>query len=163
MSVDFFPYLPMIREWIFVSILVFIFWYDLKYMLILDRVTIPAMLVAVMINLGVGTISISSMVLGALLVGGFFYAQFSLSKGTWIGGGDIRLGVLMGLMLGVQQALLATFLAYVLGATISICLLVLKRVNRKTQIPLGTFLSLSTIITLFWGHTILSWYLGFFH
>ncbi|MEK7452424.1 MAG: prepilin peptidase [Patescibacteria group bacterium] len=150
------------RDVVFISYLIIIFLYDLKYKYILDRFTIPAICFAFMANLFVGNITPFSLLLGMIAVGGFFLVQFIVSKGTWVGGGDIRMGVLMGAMLGLSYGLLALFLAYVMGAFVGLILLQLKRVDRKTQIPFGTFLSIATIIVLFVGPQILHWYLGFF-
>ncbi len=155
--------LPLIiRDWVFVGFLITIFVYDLKHMLILDRITIPAMIFALMAGIWIGDPAISSLLLGGLVLGGFFYVQFIVSKGTWVGGGDIRMGVLMGFMLGLTQGLVALFLAYVFGAVIGVFLLQKKKVKRKSAIAFGTFLSFSTTVVLLVGPQILSWYLGFF-
>lgn len=154
--------LLLVRDWIFVCFLVVIFVYDLRYQLILDRFTIPAMILAILFNLLIGEISATSMLLGAVLIGGFFFGQFALSKGTWVGGGDIRLGVLMGLLLGLTQGLVALFIAYLLGALVGVILLLLKKVQRQTSIAFGTFLSIATALMMFFGGTPLDWYLSLF-
>ena len=102
------------------------------------------------------------MLLGALVIGGFFLIQWLLSKGKWIGDGDIRMGVLMGLMLGLENGLVALFIAYILGAAIGVILLVSKKARMKTQIPFGTFLALATFVSLLFGEQILNWYLSLF-
>jgi prepilin signal peptidase PulO-like enzyme (type II secretory pathway) len=96
--------------------------------------------------------------ISALLASGFFFLQFIISKGKWIGGGDIRLGFLMGLMLGWPNILLGLFLAYILGTVISLPLVVLGRQNLKSQVPFGVFLSIATIFSLLWGDAIIGWY-----
>ncbi len=154
--------LILIRDWIFVSFLMIIFVYDLHHMLILDRFTLPAMIVAIILNLWLGTTGASSMIFGALALGGFFYGQFALSQGKWVGGGDIRMGALMGLMLGLSQGLVALFLAYLLGAIVGVILLVLKKAQGKTALPFGTFLTLATAALLFLGDAPLEWYLSLF-
>jgi prepilin signal peptidase PulO-like enzyme (type II secretory pathway) len=129
-------------------------------MLILDRFTIPAMIIALLLNLLGGFVSPELMLSGAVVLGGFFWLQFVLSKGTWVGGGDIRLGVVMGLMLGIWHGLAALFLAYILGAIVGVALLVSKKATRKTQLPFGVFLTLATFIMLVAGDVILDWYIG---
>ncbi|MBI5370145.1 prepilin peptidase [Candidatus Uhrbacteria bacterium] len=152
----------LVRNLIFVTSLTLIFVYDLRYLAIIDRFTIPAMVIAVILNLWFGLVSPVSMLLGALVLGGFFYGQFALSRGTWVGGGDIRLGALMGFMLGLTQGLVALFIAYVAGAIFGLGLLALKKANRKTPIPFGTFLSIATVVMLLLGDAPLHWYLSFF-
>lgn len=155
-------WLMVVRNWIFVSFLIVIFVYDLRHMYILDRFTIPAMIVAIVLNLWLAPVSISSSLLGAVVIGGFFYIQFILSNGAWVGGGDIRMGALMGLMLGLSQGLTALFIAYLFGSIFGVILLFYKHVSRKTPIAFGTFLSLSTAVMLFFGDAPLNWYLSLF-
>lgn len=151
----------LIRDWIFISFLIVIFVYDLRYMQIPDRFTIPVMVLAVVFNLWLGFLPISSYRLGAVIIGGFFLIQYLVSKGRWIGGGDIRLGIVMGLMLGWKLGLLALLIAYVFGALVSIILLIAKKADLKSPIPFGTFLSAATIVALFAGDWILDGYLEF--
>ncbi len=151
-----------LRDAIFVSILAVLFIYDLRWMVLPDRVTLPAMAIALILNLMAGVLPFWSLVVGAIVLAGFFYGQFAISGGTWVGGGDIRMGALMGFMLGIEYGLLALFIAYVLGAIAGVALIVIKKVNRKTPIPFGTFLTLSTFIVLFYGKELLTWYFGLF-
>lgn len=151
-----------VRDAIFISYLIILFVYDLRFMLILDRFTIPAMILAVLLNLWLGIVPAWAMLAGALVIAAFFYGQFVISRGTWVGGGDIRMGALMGFMLGLTHGLVALFLAYIIGALVGLGLLLFKKVHRKTQIPFGTFLSVATVIVLFFGQPLIKWYLGFF-
>lgn len=149
-----------LRDWIFAGFLIVIFIYDLRWYEILDTVTIPAMVIAFIFNLWLGA-SFWSLLLAALIGGGFFLGQFLISQGRWIGGGDIRLGALMGLMLGYPQVVVALMIAYLSGSVVGAGLLVAKKKQWSSQIPFGTFLSLATIIAMLWGSEILSWYLNF--
>lgn len=118
--------------------LIIIFVYDWRYHLILDKVSITAVILALIFSLILG-LSIYSLLLGALIGGGFFFLQYLISKGKWIGGGDIRLGVLMGFILGWQKILVALFLAYFVGAVFAIFLIILKNKKLKSHLPFGTF------------------------
>ncbi len=151
-----------VRDAIFVSFLIIIFVYDLRHMLIIDRFTIPAMIFAVIVNLWLGIVPAWSVLAGGLVLAAFFWIQFLVSRGTWVGGGDIRMGALMGFMLGVEYGLIALFFAYMLGAIVSVGLLVTGKVNRKTPIPFGTFLSVATLMALFAGSAIVKSYLSLF-
>ncbi|PIY78426.1 MAG: prepilin peptidase, partial [Parcubacteria group bacterium CG_4_10_14_0_8_um_filter_35_7] len=71
-------------------------------------------------------IPFTNLFLGGIIVSGFFLLQFLVSRGKWIGGGDIRLGFLMGVMLGWPKAIVALFLAYIIGALIGVILIILK-------------------------------------
>jgi len=161
-------YFFMIREWIFISVLIVVFVYDLKYQLILDKVTLPAIIFALGYNILLGyprgslIDSLINLLLAGAVGGGFFLLQFYISKGRWIGGGDIRLGLLMGFMVGWPLILVALFLAYISGAVISLILIGLKRKKMKSQIPFGVFLAPSAALVIFYGQQILDWYLSKF-
>lgn len=139
--------------------LLVIFIYDLKHYLILDRVVLPAMVIAFFANLYLG-FGFWNLALGAVLGSGFFALQFFVSKGKWVGGGDIRLGALMGLMLGWKFLLVALFIAYFIGAVFGIILMALKQKKMSSAIPFGPFLTGATFIALLYGQDLLNWYLG---
>lgn len=141
----------------FALVLLFIFVYDLKYQLILDSVTLPLIPIAFVLSIARG-LEWRSLLLGALVGGGVFAVQYLLSRGRWIGGGDIRLGVLMGVMLGFPVTLAALFFAYLFGALVGLILLAYQKAGLQTRIAFGTFLSASTFLCLLWGVRVVEWY-----
>ena len=100
------------------------------------------------------------MILGVIIGAGFFLAQYIISSGKWIGGGDIRLGAVMGVMLGWKLVILALFLAYTIGAVVSLGLIAMKVKKFSSKIPFGTFLSLATVISLLFGEKIVEVYMS---
>ncbi len=143
--------------WLFVvSCLIVIFVYDLKHYIIPDQVIYPAILVAGIWSLVFGPTAL----LAALAAGAFFLAIVLVSKGKWMGGGDIKLALFMGLVLGWPKILVALFLAFLIGAFVSIILIILKKKTLKSEIPFGPFLVGGTIIAIFWGNALINWYLG---
>ncbi len=135
--------------------------YDLKYMEIPDEISLP-LLIFLIFSLPLSfTPSWQSAVWGAMIPVGFFGLLFLISKGAWIGLGDLRLGAIMGFLLGWQNTLVALFLAYFLGAAVGIILIVLQRKKGKSMIPFGPFLVLGTFVAYFWGEGIWRWYGGF--
>ena len=104
------------------AILILIFVYDLLHQMILDKVTIPAgfyiFITAFFINN-----DFLNLVIAGIIGGGFFLIQYLATNGRWIGGGDIRLGVLIGLMLGWPMVIFAIALAYIIGAVLAFYLL----------------------------------------
>jgi len=139
------------------SFLVVIFVYDLKHYLILDKVVLPAMVIAFFGNLYLG-LGFWNLILGAIIGSSFFALQFFISKGKWVGGGDIRLGALMGLILGWKFLLIALFLAYLIGAVFGLILIALNKKKMSSQVPFGPFLAAATFITLLYGQELLNWY-----
>ena len=146
--------ITLFRDLFFISVLIIIFVYDLKYGYILDKVTLPAMLVGLILNL-ILEVPWQNLLLAAIIGGGFFLVQFLISKGQWIGGGDIRMGALMGFFLGWPQILVALFFSYIIGAIIGVSLIILKKKTWKSEIPFGVFLTIGAIISLFFGEQIL--------
>jgi prepilin signal peptidase PulO-like enzyme (type II secretory pathway) len=148
----------LVANLIFILFLEIIFVYDLKHYLILDVVTLPAMAVVLVANILLGC-DLLNLLLAGVIGGGFFLLQFLISRGKWIGGGDIRLGFLMGIILGYPLILVALILAYFSGSLIGVALILLKRKKWHSAVPFGVFLSLATVVTLLWGQKILEWYL----
>ncbi|MBN1778995.1 MAG: prepilin peptidase [Candidatus Buchananbacteria bacterium] len=141
--------------------LIIIFVYDLRYSLILDVITVPAIIFIFLANLFLG-FDWLDLTFGAIIGGGFFGLQYLVSSGRWIGDGDIRLGILMGLALGWQMTIVALFLAYIIGAAFGLILILLKKKTLASEISFGTFLTFSTVLTVIWGPQILGFYLGLF-
>ena len=149
--------LVLFRDLFFVLVLVFIFVFDFKYYLILDKIIWPALIVGLLINLFIG-LNWLDLILGIGLGAGFFLVQYIISKGKWVGLGDIKLGALIGVMLGWKLILLTIVIAYLIGGLTAIILLIGKQKKFGDVLPMGTFLAVAAIIVLLWGSEILSIY-----
>lgn len=99
-------------------------------------------------------------VLMGLLIGGFFWGLIIITRGKGMGGGDVKLGALMGLVLGFPGALLALMVAFLSGAVFSIGLIIIGKKHFGQAIPFGPFLVLGSLVAIFWGNEILNWYLN---
>ncbi|MFH1284407.1 MAG: prepilin peptidase [Candidatus Peregrinibacteria bacterium] len=144
------------------SMLSGIFFYDLMYKIIPDRFSLPAIAVALTGGLVIGTLPPLDMLIGGAAILAFFALQFFASKGKWIGGGDLRLGLLIGVLLGWKLGIVALVVAYILGAIISGILLIMKKVGRRSAIPFGPFLVTGMIAAIFFGDKLLEWYMNSF-
>jgi prepilin signal peptidase PulO-like enzyme (type II secretory pathway) len=143
------------------SSLLVIFVYDLKFFLIPDKVLFPAILVAVLYHFGL------TYFLAAALASGFFLALFLVSKGTWMGFGDVKLAILLGLLLGFPNILVGLFLAFFFGAVVGVTLMYAPlpkahKIGLKSQLPFAPFLIAGTFVALFWGTTLIDFYTSFF-
>lgn len=150
-----------VRDSIILFLLLFTFVYDLLYQEILDEVTLYPAVILFVLSLVFDWKSVESLLFGMLAGAGFFLLQYVLSKGRWIGGGDIRLGAFMGVILGWPLILVALLLAYVGGAIISLGLIAFNKKKMKSQVPFGTFLTIATVAAIFWGDSLVSWYIKF--
>lgn len=147
-------FLSLIFLWFLAGSLIIIFVYDLRHYIIPDKIIFPAIIVALLYFFSFNHI------LAALGAAGFFLLIFLASKGAWMGFGDVKLAVLMGLVLGFPNVVLALFVAFVAGAAIALALMALRRKGLSSEIPFGPFLILGTFISLLWGNQIIAWYLS---
>ncbi len=138
--------------------LILIFFYDLRYQEIHDAFMLPAILFALIAAFYLK--NFENAFIGGLLGSVFFGLQWWISKGKWVGSGDIRIGAFMGLMLGWQNTLAALFLSYILGTIISLYLLATRKATGKSMIPLGPFLAMGTSAVFFYGEGLIDWYLN---
>ncbi len=122
-----------------------------------DSVTLPMVAIAFAINWTLGYDPLK-LLLAAVIGAGFFLLQYVVSKGKWVGGGDIRIGAMMGAMLGFPGVVAALFLSYVMGAAVALPLLAMKKTSWSSQLAFGTFLSVATVVVLFFGNAIWQWY-----
>lgn len=98
--------------------------------------------------------------ISAFLLGFFFWLLVVLTKERGMGYGDIKLGVLVGLVNEFPVNILAVFMGFVLGALFSLVLMGLKKKTMKDTIPFGPFLVVGSLICLVWGKQIVDFYLG---
>ncbi len=146
-------------EFFIVSILLFVFLHDILYKEILPG--------AIWLGLGVVLVyqfflqtDIGGIFWGAVLGFGFFAFQYFISKGRWIGGGDVRFGFLMGALLGVKKIIVALLFAYWFGALVGVLLIIFKKRKMGSEIPFGTFLAVGTILAMYYGEYIIRWYMN---
>lgn len=139
--------------------------YDLRWYLLPDRVVYPMIVLVLAQTLVVavffngGWQMLLNAFLAVLASAGVFYAIYTFSAGKWIGGGDVKLAVVLGLLLGTAPlALLMIFVSSVLGTAVAVPLLAGGKANRTSHIPYGPFLILATIICYLFGKSILAWY-----
>lgn len=101
--------------------------------------------------------------LGVLLTAGVFYVLFQISKGTWIGGGDVKLCIALGALAGSGPRAVLLLLIASLAATLATApFLLAGKANRKSHIPFGPFLALGLVVTQLFGQHIIGWYAGLF-
>jgi len=149
---------------VFLCLLIIITFIDLAHQIIPDRITLPAMVLALFVAPYLPEFSFVQGLLGLLAGGGVLWgiaATYSRLTGVeGIGGGDIKLMGLVGALTGWPGALFTLFGGAVLGAVVGVALLAVKGKNMRTAIPFGPFLSIAAVIYLFYGNRIVSWYLG---
>ena len=138
---------------IFVSILIIVIVSDIEYMIILDEVLVFGSVITIIFYLilyGVdGTVyhvldaTLAFIVMYALkILGDFIFKKESL------GGGDIKLMFLFGLVIGLPLSVVTIFVATFIAFPIALFILFSRRDN---MIPFGPFLSMAAILILISG------------
>lgn len=147
------------------SLLIVVSFIDFEHQIIPNKITYPGIVLGLLISLKFLSVdkqgmNINNALLGLGIGGGFLYLVALVSRGN-MGGGDIKLGAMLGAFLGGQYILVTLFLAVLFGSLVGIILILLKLKSRRDRIPFGPYLSLGAISTIFWGERILYWYKGY--
>ena len=98
---------------------------------------------------------------GAAMFAGFFL--LALINPSGMGGGDIKLAGVLGMLLGWVgwwAVLVGALGSFFIGAIASVGLMAAGRVGRKGHIPFGPFMFIGTYIGLLYGQQLGRWYLG---
>jgi Flp pilus assembly protein protease CpaA len=130
--------------------------FDLKHRLILNVITYPSVLVAVVLSEWSPGLTVTSAVIGAVGVAAFFFVQNIVSRGS-IGLGDAKLGALVGAVTGAGPtgahlgAVYAVIAGVFIGGATAIVLLVTRIRRLKDPIPYGPFLCAGAALILYLG------------
>ncbi|MDA2936277.1 prepilin peptidase [Patescibacteria group bacterium AH-259-L05] len=165
--------LSVFKDWVVFFTLVFIFVYDIKYLQIEDKVLLPATGIVIALSIIIAhpvfgdpvskfmplTTQLQNLGIAIIIPVLFFILQYVITKGKGVGLGDTRIGLFMGAALGIwYNVVIALFFAYIIGGIISGILLLKKTKTLKSQIPLGPFLAIGTLIAYLYSEQIMSWY-----
>jgi leader peptidase (prepilin peptidase)/N-methyltransferase len=134
---------------------------DLDHQLIPDVITLPGVAAGAALSIAIHPDHWLDIVLGIAVGGGLFFVII-LASGGGMGGGDMKLGAMLGAFLGWKLVLLAILLAVFAGGAVAITLLMSGSKGRKDPVPFGPFLALGAVLSLLWGNGLLAWYLGRF-
>lgn len=95
---------------------------------------------------------------GMVCVSGFLGILYLISRGRAIGGGDIKLMFVCGLILGWKQIILAFLLGCIIGSVIH---LIRIRVQGEGHVlAMGPYLSAGIFLAALWGNEWISWYIS---
>lgn len=98
---------------------------------------------------------------GVAVASGIFGLIYIVSKGQWIGNGDISLGIILGTLLASPaKSFLMIFTASVLGCLVALPSIVSKKRNLTSRLPFGPFLIIATVLVMLFGGQIIDWYKG---
>ncbi len=128
------------------SVLVAVFFSDLKYQIIPDELQIALFLFALAIFFvkKAGIVFLGFQIVQGLVVAAPMYLLYRLTKRKGMGFADVKLAFTMGFFLGWMWGFVALYLGFVLGAVVGIFLLASRQKKWKSKIAFGPFLVLGT-------------------
>lgn len=142
---------------LFISMLVCITVSDIAYMLIPNKILLFFLPLLVVGRIFSPLTPWWDSLLGAVVGFGMLYIVALLSRGG-MGGGDIKLFFVIGIVLGTVKTLLTLAFASAIGLVIGIIVLRMTKKGRKTPVPFGPSIALAAIILYFYGEHIITWY-----
>jgi len=139
--------------------------YDIRWFLLPDSLVVPLIALA-----GLQTIlalvrthtwsSLYNPLLAVVIIFGLFWTLHYVSKGNWIGGGDVTLSIALGLLVATPaKAFVTLFAASLLGLAWSLPSLYSKRLKLSSHVPFGPFLLAAATIAVLWGQQLVDWYM----
>ncbi len=137
------------------SIFITIAFIDFELQIIPNEITIVFLIIAVIYRITIALQGANMLFLYDGLIAAFaafivFYLLFVLSKGG-MGGGDVKVIFPIGLLVGVEKISLLVLISSVIASLYAFALILLKKANRKTPIPFGTFLAIGVYVVLMMG------------
>lgn len=99
--------------------------------------------VAIAINMFLGMLAGAGIFLAITFLGGIFYGKEAM------GFGDVKLMGALGLFFGLSNIIIITLLSFLIGAILSIILLITKIKKTDEYIPFGPFIVIATFISIY--------------
>lgn len=142
--------------------------YDFRWMLLPNRILYPTATVALTGRLAYliafesdKAQGILNLLLSVAVASGVFYFLYMVSSGRWIGFGDVRLGLITGVLLAdPAKSFLMIFIASILGTLFVLPAMIRNQKKLTSKLPYGPFLIIGTAISLLFGQGITDWYLN---
>ncbi|SNZ11383.1 leader peptidase (prepilin peptidase) / N-methyltransferase [Terribacillus aidingensis] len=147
----------LVTAFVLVSMAAILFVTDMKFMLIPNKILLFFLPLFIILRVITPLDPWWNSIIGAVVAFVLLFLVILFSRGG-MGGGDLKLFVVLGVVLGWKGVLLTFFLASVIGAIISFMLLLTKVLKRKQAIPFGPYILLGALITYFHGEAMISWY-----
>ena len=140
--------------------------YDAKWFLLPNKVVFPligiaaASAVLTLLNSSDVVVTLYGIATSCLILSGVYYLLYVVSKGEWIGFGDIKLGLVLALLLADWRlAFLTLFLANVIGCLVVIPGMLSKKLTRKSHVPFGPMLIVAWAVAGLFGERLIDWYM----
>ncbi len=143
----------------YTSILLMVLFIDLEHRLVLNVVSYPAIVLALVAAPFTPNQTILRLLLGGL-VGFVIFLIIALVYPGGMGMGDVKLATFLGLVTGFPQVIIFIYISFIVGGLVALGLLVTRLKKRKDPIPFAPFLVIGGFMTLVYGQEILRWFLA---
>ncbi len=97
---------------------------------------------------------------GAGLLISIIYGYYFLTGKQGMGGGDVKLLGMIGVVTGWQGVLFTIFMGSLIGTLVGVPWAYAQKKNMQAAIPFGPFLALGALIYVLWGDLVINWYFG---
>jgi len=143
---------------LFSAVLLWLSYLDLRDGMLYDVITLPFAVFGFVPVLA-GLLSLREALIGGTLCGVLFYCLYIAAR-DGLGGGDVKLAAALGVWLGWESALIAVWIAFMLGGIAAVFLLATGRKKRREGIPFGPFLAVGGYVAFVAGTQIWQLYWG---
>lgn len=149
---------------LFTASLVVITFIDLDKRIIPDVISLPGIVIGLCLSYFITQITVVDSLIGIISGGGslflFALGYHLLTGKEGMGGGDIKLLAMIGAFTGWKGILFTIFASSLIGSVIGVALMAIMKKDKRYAIPFGPFLSLGTLMYVFFGEEIINWYLN---
>ena len=159
------PGLQFAVYFILTAALLVITFIDFDYQIIPDEISLPGIGLGFLFSFFMPEPGWLSSLLGILVgwgsLAGIFYAYLWLTGKEGMGGGDAKLHDMLGGFLGIKAVPFIIFVSSLVGTVVGISLMVLQKKGRHLAIPFGPYLAAGALLYIFYGPSLIAWYLSF--
>ncbi|GEK34370.1 hypothetical protein KSI01_19030 [Kurthia sibirica] len=140
--------------WLFISLFTIIVVSDICYMIIQDKILVAFGIPLTFLRVLTPLEPWWDMLVGGLFGFGLFLLIAIMSKGG-MGGGDIKLYLIIGLVLGFKL----TFISIILAAFIGLFVAIVTRTKKGQPLPFAPSIAVGSLLSYFYGSELFNLYL----
>jgi len=156
-----------------VSMTIVLIYIDLEIQILPDVIDLPGIL----IGIGIGALalgqrfpeftlaeswidSLTGAAMGALVLYGIAFAYRLIRRIEGMGLGDVKMLAMIGAVVGWRALFPVLMIASISGAVIGLAVAMRSKRGLQVAIPFGVFLGIALLMVIFFGPTLLGWYLA---
>lgn len=158
LSVELFVYFA------FIAALIVITFIDIRHQIIPDVISLPGIPLGFIASFFLDSPGALASGIGILAGGGVLLAvaavYYFVTGAEGMGGGDIKLLAMIGAFTGWEGVIVTLMLGSFSGALIGAASMAVRKQKGRVRIPFGPFLAGSAVLYIFYGRTLIEWYMN---